>query len=197
MSRIILASASPRRRELMNQIGLKFEVFPSSKEEVLADAGPAQTVMALAAAKAQDVFSQTEDREVLVIGADTVVSKDGVILGKPKNVSDAQRMLGFLQGESHQVYTGVCLITAAGIHSFYEKTDVTMYALSDADIEAYIATNEPMDKAGSYGIQGLGAVFVREIHGDYNNVVGLPVASIWHRLMKDAVCRKIVEENKQ
>jgi septum formation protein len=187
MSKIILASASPRRRELLTQIGLKFEIMPSHKEEVMSGVSPAQTVMELAVQKAEDIFEQTtaEKDEVLVIGADTVVAVDENILGKPKDEADALRMLLLLQGRTHQVYTGVCLKTSGKSQVFYGKTDVSMYPASEEELRAYIRTGEPMDKAGSYAIQGLGSVFIREIHGDYNNVVGLPVAEIWQRLRKD------------
>lgn len=200
MSRIILASASPRRRELLNQIGLNFEIIPSSKEEVMKGAEPAQTVMGLAETKAGDIYEQIadqhEDESLIIIGADTVVVKDGIILGKPKDEADALKMLRFLQGGTHQVYTGVCLIVPDKTQVFYEKTDVTMYSVSDDVLEDYIRSGEPADKAGGYAIQGIGTVFIREIQGDYNNVVGLPVAEIWQRLMRDETSRKIVKENR-
>lgn len=201
MRKIILASASPRRRELLTQVGMEFEIMPSHKDEEMGDKGPAETVMALALDKAEDIYTQirengTED-EVLVIGADTVVAMDDLILGKPEDESHALEMLRRLQGKTHQVYTGVCLITAEGREVFYEKTDVTMYPAEDVQLKAYISTGEPMDKAGSYGIQGLGAVLVREIHGDYNNVVGLPVAGICQRLMRDDRMKKFIKADKQ
>ena len=171
MKKIILASASPRRRELLTQIGLEFEIIPSHKDEVIGSEGPADTVMALAAGKAEDIYAQVcsgrAPEDVLVIGADTVVAMDGLILGKPADAAQALDMLRRLQGKTHQVYTGVCLMTADGCRTFYEKTDVTMYPADDRQLRDYISTGEPMDKAGSYGIQGLGAILVREIHGDY------------------------------
>ena len=200
MSKIILASASPRRRELLTQIGLKFEIKPSHKEESMQGTSPAQVVMGLAMDKAEDIFAQVggiEKPDILVIGADTIVALDNVILGKPKNEDDALKMLRFLQGRTHQVYTGVCLMMADKTQVFYEKTDVTMYPADEEQLINYIHTGEPMDKAGSYAIQGRGSVFIREIHGDYNNVVGLPVAEIWQRLMRDEITRKIVIENKE
>lgn len=200
MSRIILASASPRRRELLQQIGLRFEIMPSHKEEVMRGQTPSENVMGLAEDKARDIFEKLPEgmrKDVLVIGADTVVSLDGKILGKPKDATDALSMLRFLQGNTHQVYTGVCLVTAESTQVFYEKTDVTMYEASDEELEAYIRSGEPMDKAGSYGIQGLGTILVREIHGDYNNVVGLPVSAIWQRLTKNEITRKFVIDNKE
>lgn len=200
MSRIILASASPRRRELLTQIGLKFEIIPSHKEEDMRGNRPAQVVMGLAADKAGDIFAQiggAAQPDVLVIGADTIVALDNIILGKPKDEADALKMLQFLQGKTHQVYTGVCMMSADMTQMFYEKTDVAMYPADEEQLREYIRTGEPMDKAGSYAIQGRGSVFIREIHGDYNNVVGLPVAQIWQRLMKDEMTRKIVLENKE
>ncbi|WP_418746117.1 Maf family protein [Frisingicoccus sp.] len=200
MSKIILASASPRRRELLTQIGLKFEVMPSHKEEDMRGNRPAQVVMGLAADKAGDIFAQVggaDQPDVLVIGADTIVALDNIILGKPKDEEDALKMLQFLQGKTHQVYTGVCMMTADMTQMFYEKTDVVMYPEDEEQLREYVQTGEPMDKAGSYAIQGRGSVFIREIHGDYSNVVGLPVAQIWQRLMKDEMMRKIVLENKE
>ena len=200
MSKIILASASPRRRELLTQIGLKFEIMPSHKEERMQENRPAQVVMGLAMDKAEDIFGQVgedEKTDVLVIGADTIVALDNIILGKPKDEEDALKMLRFLQGKTHQVYTGVCMVTADEAQVFYEKTDVTMYPADEEQLIEYIRTGEPMDKAGSYAIQGQGCVLVQEIHGDYNNVVGLPVAQIWQRLMKDEITRKIVIENEE
>lgn len=201
MSRIILASASPRRRELLTQIGLEFEIMPSQKEEVIKEQDVTETVMNLAAVKAMDIYKQLSEtsleEDILVIGADTVVVLDGKILGKPKDEEDAFRMLRFLQGNTHQVYTGVCLITSEKMQIFYECTDVVMYSLADEDIRSYIRSGEPMDKAGSYAIQGLAAVFVEKICGDYNNVVGLPVASIWQHLMKNKKMAKIAMEHKE
>ena len=196
MSKIILASASPRRRELLMQIGLKFEIIPSQKEEKMQGNSPAQIVMGLAMDKAEDIFRRAES-DALVIGADTIVALDNVILGKPKDEADALKMLRFLQGKTHQVYTGVCMVMADKTQVFYEKTDVTMYPADEEQLTEYIRTGEPMDKAGSYAIQGRGSVFIREIHGDYNNVVGLPVAQIWQRLMRDEMTRKIVIEKKE
>ena len=196
MSKIILASASPRRRELLTQIGLKFEIIPSHKEERMQGNSPAQVAMD----KAEDIFTQisgAEKPDALVIGADTIVALDNMILGKPKDEADALKMLQFLQGKTHQVYTGVCMMMADKTQVFYEKTDVTMYPADEEQLREYIRTGEPMDKAGSYAIQGRGSVFIREIHGDYNNVVGLPVAQIWQRLMRDEITRKIVIENKE
>lgn len=200
MSRIVLASASPRRRELLKQIGLKFDIMPSHIEEVLRGSSPAENVMGLAQDKAMDIYSQLTmqgEKDLLVIGADTVVALEQEVLGKPKDEEDALHMLRFLQGRTHQVYTGVCLVTSEGAQVFYGKTDVTMYPASDDQLKAYIASFEPMDKAGSYAIQGLGTVFVQGIHGDYNNVVGLPVAEIWQCMQRNETMRVIMEANKE
>ena len=200
MSRIVLASASPRRKELLEQIGLEFEICPAKGEEVITAGSVDGAVLELSRQKAEEVaagiLSYNEihpelvtPQDILVIGADTVVACDGNILGKPRDEADAAHMLSMLSGHTHSVYTGVTLVFIdkngrTGETSFYEKTDVCMYPLDDAEIRRYIAGGEPMDKAGSYGIQGQAAAFVKEIHGDYNNVVGLPVGRLYQELKK-------------
>lgn len=192
--KIILASASPRRRELLTQMGLEFEVRPSCGEEVITKETPAEAVMELAEQKAAEVAGLTAQErpgeDVLVIGADTVVVKDHQILGKPKDETDAVRMLHGLSGDAHQVYTGVCLIALQeGLQrtrTFYESTDVHFYPMTDQEILDYVKTGDPMDKAGAYGIQGLCGKYIRGIEGDYNNVVGLPIARLYHE-MKDFI----------
>ena len=155
--RMILASASPRRRELLSQIGIEHEVIPSNKDEILPKMHPAKAAEALSRGKALDVAKDIDDKAV-IIGADTVVAYAGEILGKPKNEEDAFRMLHMLQGEEHEVYTGVTFVVKESgqeyIESFCESTKVMMYPASEEEIWAYIATGEPMDKAGAYGIQG-------------------------------------------
>lgn len=182
MKEIVLASASPRRKQLMAQAGFEFEVCVSDKEEKKGQWSPEETVMKLSRQKALDVAAKYEE-DCIIIGADTVVACDAQILGKPVDEADAMRMLQLLQGRTHQVYTGVTIIEGASgnrtVTTFAERTDVTMYPVSDRAILDYIQTKEPMDKAGAYGIQGRAAVFVKSIQGDYNNVVGLPVAAIW------------------
>lgn len=186
--RFILASASPRRRELLKQIGVTFEVMPAKGEEVITERQPEQVVMELSRQKAEEIASGIQEEHVIILGADTVVVYDGKILGKPKDETDARRMLSMLSGNTHSVYTGVTVIVIrdgeSQSHSFYEETKVTMYPMTDAQISAYIRTGEPMDKAGAYGIQGKGAVFIEKIDGDYNNVVGLPLAKIFHTVEK-------------
>ncbi len=183
--RMILASASPRRRELLSQIGIEHEVIPSNKDEILPKMHPAKAAEALSRGKALDVAKDIDDKAV-IIGADTVVAYAGEILGKPKNEEDAFRMLHMLQGEEHEVYTGVTFVVKENgreyIESFCESTKVMMYPASEEEIWAYIATGEPMDKAGAYGIQGRAAAFVKKIEGDYNNVVGLPIARLYQIL---------------
>lgn len=204
MGQLILASASPRRRELLEQIGLTFEVCPARAEEKITKETPEEIVVELAEQKAKEVasmvkiYAETHARlvtpqDIMVIGADTVVAcpeKEGYrILGKPKDEKDAFDMLTMLSGKTHSVYTGVSIVFLdasgkAGAHTFYEKTDVTMCEMDEEEIRRYIATGEPMDKAGAYGIQGKCAIYVDKIDGDYNNVVGLPVAAIYRELKK-------------
>jgi len=185
MKKIILASASPRRRELLKQAGFSFEVMVSQADETITEKTPEAMVKELSGRKARAV-AQALAKGNLVIGADTLVVMDGRILGKPTDEIDAFRMLKELSGHTHQVYTGVTLLgeTDEGRVEkvFVEKTDVTMYPMTDEEIQAYIGTGEPMDKAGAYGIQGRAAVFVKEIKGDYNNVVGLPIARLYQEI---------------
>lgn len=207
MSQIILASASPRRKELLEQIGVEFEICPAKGEERITKTEPAEVVIELSGQKAQEVaagllswsdrkcaFAQEDSslkfpQDILVIGADTVVAYNHRILGKPKSEEDAVHMLEELSGNTHEVYTGVSLVFLdkngrCGIHSFYECTQVTMYDLSAQEIAEYVASGEPMDKAGAYGIQGKFAPYIRGIVGDYYNVVGLPVARLYQELKK-------------
>lgn len=189
MKRIILASQSPRRRELLTQIGLKFEVIPSTVEEVITSINPVEVVQELAQQKARDVANvaakETPKESLLVIGADTIVVYEGKILGKPGDKEDAVRMLTMLQGKEHSVYTGVALLSGKQEIVFAEETRVQMCPMTPEEIAWYVNTGEPMDKAGAYGIQGLCARFIRQIQGDYNNVVGLPVGRIYQELKKE------------
>ena len=180
---IVLASASPRRRELLEKAGVAFRVQVSDADERIEPGMSApQAVMHLARQKAAAVAA--ECRSDTVIGADTVVVFGETILGKPADADDAFRMLRMLSGETHSVYTGVCILKDGAEDCFNVCTRVTFYPLTDAQIRAYIATGEPMDKAGAYGIQGRGCTLVTEICGDYFNVVGLPVAEVCRRLEK-------------
>lgn len=184
MKRLILASGSPRRKEILKQVGLDFCVLPSDVEEVVTKQVPSDIVMELSRQKAEDVFKKTKGNHKIVLGADTVVAYDGKILGKPKNEEDAKDMLRMLSGKKHSVYTGVTLISDRCRNTFYEETIVEFYPISETDIKAYIASGEPMDKAGAYGIQGKAAVFIKGIVGDYYNVVGLPIAKVLKNLQK-------------
>ena len=187
--RIILASASPRRKELLEQVGVTFEIIPAVGEEIITDNSPQQAVLDLSAQKAAEVAAKVQG-DVIVLGADTVVAFGDRILGKPKDAADAERMLSMLSGNTHSVYTGVSIVVKQSgesrSYSFYEETEVTMYPLAEQQILSYVRTGEPMDKAGSYGIQGKGAVFIEKIQGDYNNVVGLPIARVFRTL--EEVC---------
>lgn len=182
--RLILASASPRRRYLMEQVGLKPEVVPSSAEEETNIRIPKQMVMELSRRKAEDVFSQFKE-EIVVIGADTVVAAEGQILGKPKDRTQAAQMLMLIQGKVHQVYTGVTILAGGREKkeiTFAERTDVYVYPMNKNEIFQYVNSGEPMDKAGAYGIQGQFAAYIQGIRGDYNNVVGLPVGRLYQEL---------------
>ena len=175
MTRFILASASPRRKQLLERAGYAFEIVVSDADESLpAGITPEKAVRRNAARKAQAVAETNPD--AVVLGCDTVVAIDGEILGKPQDEAEAKAMLRRLSGNTHTVYSGVCITDGETETVFAVATDVTFYALSDRTIDAYAATKEPMDKAGAYGIQGLGCVLVKEISGDYSNVVGLPLS---------------------
>lgn len=179
--KIILASKSPRRKELLSEMGITFDIYSKEIEEHLdPDVEPARAVEKLAEEKAQAVFDECLD--AIVIGADTVVCVDHEILGKPKDREDARRMLEKLSGSTHQVIGGVALLSKEKRIVFSCVTTVHFYELSEAQILAYIDSNEPMDKAGAYGIQGLGKQFVEGIEGDYFNVVGLPVSRVLRAL---------------
>jgi septum formation protein len=192
MKRIILASASPRRISLLRQIGLDADVVPSDIEEKAASAEPSAVVKELSVQKCLDVAEKTgkeSGEEHWVIGADTVVASDGQILGKPASPAQAAEMLRGLQGRKHQVYTGVTIALVregkvSDVETFAEKTEVFLFPMSEEEIQEYIRTGEPFDKAGGYGIQGVFARYVEKIEGDYNNVVGLPAAAVYQRLKK-------------
>ena len=184
MKHLILASGSPRRRELMSQVGLDFTVVTSDADENIKEMEPEDYVRELSSIKAQSVLEQYADKDdsVIVIGADTIVYHKGEILTKPKDEEDAFRILKSLEGQIHQVYTGVTICSTHKNVCFFEKTDVWVYDMTDEEIRDYISTGEPMDKAGAYGIQGKFAAYIKGIEGDYNNVVGLPVARLVHEL---------------
>ncbi|MEG1415288.1 MAG: Maf family protein [Clostridium sp.] len=179
---IILASASPRRKEIMNLYGLDYKVIPSNADEDIDIECPYEMVKALASKKAQSIA--VDNKDDLVIGADTIVYLDGKILGKPSSEEDAFKILKSLSGKSHEVVTGVSLICKNKNISIsdYEVTKVYFKCLTDEEIQFYIDSKEPLDKAGSYGIQGIGSVFVEKIEGCYFNVVGLPVNKLYNLL---------------
>lgn len=175
---MILASQSPRRRELLSLITEDFRIIPAKGEEVLPEKiSPEKAVVLLSEQKAEEVYR--ENRGEIIVAADTIVTIDGKILGKPRDEKDAFAMLKTLSGRVHEVFTGVCVIFSNGEkEKFFEGTKVEFYELSDEEIARYIKTGEPMDKAGAYGIQGKGALLVKRIDGDYYNVMGLPVAKL-------------------
>ena len=183
MKHIILASASPRRKEILELADLEFDVMPSDAQEITTKTAPNEVVMELASIKAKDIYKKSE-KQSMIVGADTVVAYQGQILGKPTDEADAKRMLTMLSGQTHEVYTGVCVIEDGKTKTFYEETKVTFYEISEDEIERYIETGEPMDKAGSYGIQGKAAVFIKGIEGDYYNVVGFPIARFLQEIRK-------------
>ena len=194
--RLILASASPRRIQLLEQIGLSAKVHPSTLPEVVSSANPREVVKQLSRQKAEDIAAKIRDGRIewkededtagagdwAVIGADTVVAVDDQILGKPKSHEEAYGMIHSLQGRMHQVYTGVTVVTSEKTVTFVEKTEVEVAPMTKQEIRSYADSAEPMDKAGGYGIQGLFGRYVSGIHGDYNNIVGLPVAHLYQVL---------------
>ena len=204
MYKLILASQSPRRKELLKMIESEFEIKVSNCEEIITSSEPKQVTMELAEQKAMAAATELNrqkknDKQIettvkdedsfIVIGADTVVASGTEIFGKPKDKDDARRMINKISGASHQVYTGVALVLVKGgnvkcIDVFSEKTDVEVVHMSIQEIEEYISSTEPYDKAGGYGIQGTFGKYVTGIKGDYNNVVGLPVCRIYNELKK-------------
>lgn len=208
MIKYILASASPRRKELLAKLGISYEVIPSACEEVITQTAPEKVVEELSFQKAWDIAAQIQENRTgqtdsessketestVVIGADTLVAAGGRILGKPADEAEAIQMLSLLSGQTHEVYTGVtvAVLTEEGKKSvtFHECTRVTFAQMSQAEIQDYVDTKEPMDKAGAYGIQGPCARFIQSIEGDYFNVVGLPVCRLY-QTMKEL---KIIEQ---
>ena len=187
--KIILASASPRRRELMAQAGYEFEVQVSHKEETFSSETPDEIVKELALFKARDIAEQNAVEDLVVIGADTVVAYQGAILGKPKSKEDAFAMIQSFQGDKHQVYTGVAILSYdeegnETVVNHAVKTDVYVNSMTDEEIWKYIESDNVMDKAGSYGIQSGFAIHIEKIEGDYFNVVGLPISYIYN-ILKD------------
>jgi septum formation protein len=192
---LVLASASPRRKELLIQAGYDFKVVPANiPESRRPDEGPTHFVTRLAQEKAQSVFDQSNgdapEDPLLVLGADTIVVTSDELLGKPHDAEDAARMLRMLSGSTHQVITGVCLISREKTQVAAETTSVTMREIAPEEIAAYIATGEPMDKAGAYAIQGYAARWIPRIEGCYFNVVGLPLARVASMMEGHIPCGK-------
>ncbi len=182
--KVILASQSPRRQELIKLIYDNVEILPAQCDESLPEGIKAREAVEYLSKIKNEATAKLTDKENLIISADTVVAVDGVILGKPVNKDDARRMISFLSGKVHQVYTGVTLSVNEKSVTFSEKTDVEFYALTENEIEEYINTPEPYDKAGAYGIQGKAGLLVKGIKGDYYNVVGLPVARLKREILE-------------
>ena len=188
--KVILASASPRRTELLTQAGISHEIIKSTCEETITTNVPEELVMDLSAQKAEDVFlrylSSHEEDDFIVIGSDTVVAADGKILGKPADDVDAFAMISRLQDNQHQVYTGVTVYShikgEKKRNTFYECSHVNVYPMTTEEIQEYLSKKEHSDKAGAYGIQGAFAIYIRGIEGDYNNIVGLPIARLYQEL---------------
>ena len=175
MKRFIVASASPRRKELLSNVGFSFEVIPSDADESCdVELTPVELVRELALRKAKSVFDKNTD--AVVLGCDTVVEYGGTVLGKPESREDAKRMLRMLSGKTHNVHTGVCITDSENTVSFEKTVKVEFYELTDELIDSYVDTGECDDKAGAYGIQGKGCLLVKGIEGDYFSVVGLPVS---------------------
>lgn len=198
--KIVLASGSPRRRDLMDLVGAKYIVIPSDKEEDMSGHDPAKMVEGLSSMKAMDVVTKVQDKikagelsaeysNSVVIGCDTVVAYEGKILGKPKDEAQAFDMIRDFAGKAHHVFTGVCLIVLKDGQvskkvNYHVATAVNVLPMSDDEIHKYIATGETLDKAGAYAIQGRFCPFIESIEGDYYNIVGYPISSIYHELNK-------------
>ena len=191
MRRVILASGSPRRRELLSKITDNFSIDVSDLEEITSKTNVNEIVLELSLLKARDIANKYKDN-CIIIGADTMVSLHDKILGKPKDRQDAYQMLRAMSNEKHQVYTGVTIIVKDEVGqsktiSFVERSDVFVNELSDSEIEEYLNTGEPFDKAGAYGIQGKFGIYIGRIEGDYNNIVGFPIARVYKELKKEGI----------
>lgn len=183
MNRIILASQSPRRKELLSLLGLQYDAIPADiDEEINPNNDLVSEIEKLSFQKANHIFKDHKD--CIVIGADTIVKIDNKVLGKPKSFEQAKQMLELLSGNTHEVVTGVTIMSKDNVETFSSIASVTFYPLSEKEIVDYINTNEPMDKAGSYAIQGIGAKFIKSINGDFYTIMGLPIAELYHRLAK-------------
>ena len=181
--KVVLASASPRRKSLLEMLGLSPLIVPSQVHEPITKEQPYIQVMKHARNKAQTVAALMDEKS-LVIGADTIVVVDRMILGKPGSSEEARHYLGMLSGRSHKVYTGICLCWRKQCICAYERSQVEFELLTDTEIEDYIASKEPLDKAGAYGIQGFGSQFIRSIRGCYFNVMGFPI-HLFYKMLQD------------
>ena len=191
MYRVVLASGSPRRKELLEQMGVSFEIVTSQCEELITSTNPEDVVKELSKMKAEDVAKEIQ-APAIILGADTVVAHNGRILGKPKDKEDAIQMISSFAGQEHYVYTGVSIIIKEEngneeIISFAEGTKVVVYPMTEQEILDYVESGECNDKAGSYAIQGLFAPYIKEIEGDYYNIVGFPIARIYQRLKERGI----------
>ena len=186
--RLILASASPRRREILDTAGYSYEIVPSLAEEVMEGECAYSLAELNALAKAQEVYSRLDDKNCVVLGADTVVLVDGKVLGKPTDENDAFLMLKRLSGSTHEVISGFAVVSESNLtDSSFCVTKVKFRDLSDEEIKAYIATNEPMDKAGSYAIQERACLFTESFEGDFFNIIGLPIQKIYKHLKENGI----------
>ena len=187
--KIVLASASPRRLELLRQIGIEPEVIVSQVEEVVTSTVPGEVVMELSRQKAEDV-AKDQPAGTLVIGSDTVVALDGKILGKPKSHEEAAEMIRSIEGRAHQVYTGVCMVLKGAseaedmVRNFYDATDVEVYPMTEKEILEYAGSDEPMDKAGAYAVQGFFGRYIKGLNGSYANVMGLPISMVYQEMKR-------------
>ncbi len=184
--RVILASKSPRRKEILEMVGINFDVISSNLEESsFNNEGPRHLVKRLSRDKVFEVAKNlSEKRETLIVGADTIVLLKGDILGQPKDYKDAKRMLFLLQGKKHRVFTGVSILKdGSEVVSDFSKSVVEFYPMSEEEIDWYLSTKEPFDKAGSYGVQGIGSFFIKKINGSYHNVMGFPI-DLFYKLLK-------------
>lgn len=187
--KLILASGSQRRRELMTMCGYDYEIMVSNADESIAEQDPHEFVSKLAERKAVEVFERYSmlsggETEICVVGADTIVVYNDEIIGKPTDKEDAERILKTLSGQTHVVYTGVAVVTAQGVQCEVSRSEVTFCTLTDAEIRDYIRSGEPMDKAGAYGIQGAFGMFVERINGNYFTIIGMPLP-VLYRMLKN------------
>ena len=196
MKKIVLASNSPRRKEILEQVGISFEIIPSTSDEVSSKTDPIELVEDISRMKAEEVATMVEG-PAIIIGADTVVVLDGEVLGKPQDEAHAKKMLHSLQNNSHEVFTGVTVILKdimignevieCKAISFADVSKVIILPMNNAQIDAYVATKEPMDKAGAYAIQGKFALYIKEIIGDYYNIMGLPISKLYDTLLNEGI----------